>query len=137
MANLLAPKPNWPRGHDPRGRMTDPRTPTKARWLTPGVRGIGADSFLADVGHEIPTALLPNLLTATLGAPAAALGLIEGLSDGLAGAARLAGGGHRRRPHRRRTVAVGGYTTAGVKVEAGGWREPADRRAIRWVGWSG
>ncbi|HEU4896702.1 MAG TPA: hypothetical protein VFX88_03900 [Actinomycetota bacterium] len=70
--------------------MTDPRTPTKARWLTPGVRGIGADSFLADVGHEI--------LTATLGAPAAALGLIEGLSDGLAGAARLAGGGHRRRP---------------------------------------
>jgi hypothetical protein len=40
-------------------------------------------------------------------------------------------------PHRRRTVAVGGYTTAGVKVEAGGWREPADRRAIRCVGWSG
>jgi hypothetical protein len=40
-------------------------------------------------------------------------------------------------PHRRRTVAVGGYTTAGVKVEAGGWRKPADRRAIRWVGWSG
>jgi hypothetical protein len=36
-------------------------------------------SFLADVGHEIPTALLPNLLTATLGAPASALGLIEGL----------------------------------------------------------
>ena len=54
--------------------------------------GIGTASFLADVGHEIPTALLPNLLTATLGAPAAALGLIEGLSDGLAGAARLAGG---------------------------------------------
>jgi hypothetical protein len=44
------------------------------------------------VGHEIPTALLPSLLTATLGAPAAALGLIEGIADGLAGAARLAGG---------------------------------------------
>ena len=78
--------------------MTDPTVGTSERWLTPGVRGIGAASFLADVGHEIPTALLPNLLTATLGAPAAALGLIEGLSDGLAGAARLAGGGHRRRP---------------------------------------
>jgi len=40
------------------------------------------------VGHEIPTALLPNLLTVTLGAPAGALGLIEGVSDGLAGAIR-------------------------------------------------
>lgn len=57
-------------------------------WLSPGVRGIGAASFLADVGHEIPTALLPALLTSTLGAPAAALGLIEGVSDGLAGAAK-------------------------------------------------
>ena len=37
--------------------------------------GIGTASFLADVGHELPTALVPNLLTATLGAPVAALGL--------------------------------------------------------------
>jgi hypothetical protein len=49
--------------------MTEPGTETSERWLTPGVRGIGAASFLADVGHEIPTALFPNLLTATLGAP--------------------------------------------------------------------
>ncbi len=42
-------------------------------WRTPGVRGIGAASLLADVGHEVPTALLPSLLTSTLGAPAAAL----------------------------------------------------------------
>jgi len=33
----------------------------------PGVRAIGAASFLADLGHEIPTALLPGLLTGTLG----------------------------------------------------------------------
>jgi MFS family permease len=78
------------------------------------VAGIGTASFLADVGHEIPTALLPSLLTATLGAPAAALGLIEGIADGLAGAARLAGGAMADDPHRRRTVAVGGYTTTAV-----------------------
>jgi hypothetical protein len=72
--------------------MTDPNVETRERWLGPGVAGIGTASFLADVGHEIPTALLPSLLTATLGAPASALGLIEGISDGLAGAARLAGG---------------------------------------------
>jgi hypothetical protein len=46
----------------------------------------------AMAGDPQPTALLPKLLTVTLGAPAAALGLIEGLSDGLAGTARLAGG---------------------------------------------
>jgi MFS family permease len=42
-------------------------------WLTPGVRGIGTASLLADVGHEIPTALLPSLLTSTIGAPASVL----------------------------------------------------------------
>jgi len=83
------------------------------RWLTPGVRGIGAASFLADVGHEVPTALLPAFLTATLGAPAAALGLIEGISDGLAGTARLAGGALADDPQRRRAAAVGGYTVGG------------------------
>ena len=55
------------------------------RWLTPGVGGIGAASLLADLGHEVPTALLPTFLTSTLGAPAAALGLIEGIADGLRG----------------------------------------------------
>lgn len=83
-------------------------------WLTPGVRGIGAASLLADLGHEVPTALLPSLLTSTLGAPASALGLIEGVSDGLAGAARLAGGPIADDPNRRRSAAVGGYTATAV-----------------------
>jgi MFS family permease len=81
------------------------------RWLTRGVAGIGSASFLADAGHEIPTALLPSLLTSSLGASAAALGVIEGVSDGLAGAARLAGGALADDPGRRRAVAVGGYAT--------------------------
>ena len=73
------------------------------RWLTPGVRGIGAATLLADLGHEIPTSLLPSLLTGTLGAPAAALGVIEGVADGLAGAARFAGGALADDPQRRRS----------------------------------
>jgi MFS family permease len=84
------------------------------RWLTPGVRGIGTASLLADLGHEVPTALLPSLLTTTLGAPASALGLIEGLSDGLAGATRFAGGPLADDPHRRRSAAVAGYTTTAL-----------------------
>lgn len=83
-------------------------------WFTPGVGGIGTASFLADVGHEVPTALLPSFVTATLGAPAAALGLIEGISEGLAGTGRFVGGALADDPARRRTVAVGGYTTTAV-----------------------
>ena len=60
----------------------------KIGWLTPGVQGIRAASFLVDLGHEVPTALLPRLLTSPLGAPAAALGLIEGTADGAAIQAR-------------------------------------------------
>ena len=88
--------------------------PERDRWLTPSVAGIGTASLLSDVGHEVPTALLPSLLTATIGAPAAALGLIEGVADGLAGAARLAGGALADDPARRRAVAVGGYATTAV-----------------------
>lgn len=83
-------------------------------WLNPGVRGIGTASLLSDAGHEIPTSLLPSFLTATLGAPASALGLIEGISDGLAGVARLGGGALAEDPHRRRATAVGGYATTAV-----------------------
>ena len=78
------------------------------------MRGIGAASLLADAGHEIPTSLLPSLLTGTLGAPAAALGIIEGVADGLAGGARFAGGALADDPQRRRTIAVGGYATTAV-----------------------
>ena len=84
------------------------------RRLTPGVKGIATASLLSNLGYEVPTALLPSLLTSTLGAPAAALGLIEGVSDWLAGAARLAGGALADDPSRRRTVAVGGYTATAV-----------------------
>jgi hypothetical protein len=49
--------------------LSDANAQSQELWLGPGVAGIGTASFLADVGHEIPTALLPNLLTATLGAP--------------------------------------------------------------------
>ncbi|TVR23200.1 MAG: MFS transporter [Ilumatobacter sp.] len=91
-----------------------PDSADDVEWMTPGVRGIGTASFLADVGHEIPTALLPSFLTSTLGAPASALGAIEGVSDALAGVARVGGGALADDPDRRRAVAVGGYTTTAV-----------------------
>lgn len=87
-------------------------------WLTAGVRGIGGASLLSDLGHEIPTALLPSFLTVTLGAPAAALGIIEGVSDGLAGAAKFVGGPLGDDPQRRRATAVTGYAITAVLSSA-------------------
>lgn len=89
-------------------------TKQRRSWLTPGVLGIGLASLLADAGHEIPTALLPSFLTSTLGAPAAALGLIEGLADGAAGGARLLGGALADNPALRRPTATGGYVGTAV-----------------------
>ena len=83
-------------------------------WLTKGVWGIGLASFLADAGHEVPTALFASLVTITLGAPASVLGLIEGLADGLAGLARFVGGTLSNDPRRRRSIAPGGYLSTAV-----------------------
>lgn len=86
----------------------------EAQWLSGPVVGIGTASFFSDVGHEIPTALLPRFLTTTLAASPAALGIIEGVADGVAGVGRFIGGPLADDPGRRRQVAVGGYTTTAV-----------------------
>jgi hypothetical protein len=84
------------------------------RWLTPGVWGIGLASFLADPGHEVPTALFVSLVVGLLGASAAILGLLEGLADGLARVARLGSGLLADEPGRRRRIAVGGYASTAI-----------------------
>ena len=109
----------------------------EAQWLTPGVRGIGVASLLSDLGHEIPTSLLPSLLTSTLGAPASALGLIEGISDGAAGIARFAGGALADDLHRRRTTAVGCYASTAVLTAATGGATAVWQVALlRTAGWT-
>lgn len=96
--------------------MDDPVTDTQSvtGWLTRPVAGIGLASLLSDLGHEVPTSLLPGFLTSTLGAPAAALGLIEGAADGIAGVAKLVGGTIADDPGRRRATAIGGYTSTAL-----------------------
>jgi MFS family permease len=92
---------------------------------------------LADVGHEVPTSLLPRFLTSTLGAPAIALGLIEGIADGLAGLARLAGGGLADDPHRRKMTAIGGYASTAVLTGAVGLANNVWMAGIfRTAGWA-
>ncbi len=106
------------------------------RWFTRSVAAIGGASFFADLGYEIPTSLLPSFLTTTLGAPAAALGLIEGVADGLGGVSRLAGGAIADDPARRRKAAVGGYTvTAFLTAAIGATTAVWQAGALRVAGW--
>ena len=112
-------------------------TSESERWFTRSVAAIGGASFFADLGYEMPTSLLPSFLTSTLGAPAAALGLIEGIADGLGGVSRLAGGAIADDPSRRRKTAVGGYTVTAILTAAIGaatavWQVGA-LRVSAWV----
>jgi MFS family permease len=62
----------------------------------------------------VPTSLFASFLVGTLGASAAILGLIEGIADGMAGLARLAGGALADDPVRRRRTAIGGYASTAI-----------------------
>jgi MFS family permease len=115
---------------------TEP-APARLRWFSRGVAGIGSASLLADLGHEIPTALLPSLLTVTLHAPASALGLIEGISDAAAGVAQFAGGVLADDPGRRRRIALGGYTaTAVLSAAIGAAAAPWQAGVLRAGAWA-
>jgi len=113
------------------------RNSKSQRWLTRGVFGIGLASLCSDWGHEIGTSLLP-LLLAGLGAPAYALGVIEGVADGVSSFAKLAGGWVADRPHLRKPVAVAGYLLTALSTFAfgfvGAWPQVLVSRAIGWMG---
>jgi MFS family permease len=105
-------------------------------WLTRGVAGVGGASFLSDSGHEIATAILPSFVTTVLHSTAAALGLIEGISDALVGIAKLIGGPLANDPRARGRIASGGYLGTAVATGAIGlagtvWQAGV-LRALAW-----
>lgn len=107
------------------------------RWLNRTVVGIGLASLLSDLSHEIATTLLPAFL-ATMGVAAAWLGVIEGVSDGLSSAAKLASGYYTDRLRRRKPIAVAGYVvtalgTASFGLATNAWHV-LFARAGAWLG---
>src|SRR5437870_5229664 len=83
------------------------------------------------------TAVLPGFLT-SLGAPAVALGVIEGVSDAALSASKLAGGAVADRPGvDRRILAGSAYLTTGVAYGsfalAGAWPFLALGKAVAWA----
>ncbi len=107
------------------------------RWLTRGILGIGLANLFSDWGHEAATSLLPALL-ALVGAPAVALGVIEGVADGLSSFAKLAGGWMADRPAWRKPVASAGYVLVGLTTFAyafaASWPVVLILRAGGWAG---
>lgn len=112
-------------------------TATNKRWLNSTVLGVGLASFFSDFSHEIATAIMPAFL-ATIGASAAALGLIEGVSDGLSSFAKLGSGFYTDKLPRRKPIAVGGYivtaiATASFAFATNAWHVLA-ARSTAWLG---
>ncbi|HEX5496284.1 MAG TPA: MFS transporter [Mycobacteriales bacterium] len=107
------------------------------RWLTRGVGSVGAASLLSDTGHEIVTALLPSFLTSVLHTSAAALGVIEGVSDALKGISKLVGGPLADDPRRRGKLVGGGYlgtalATGAIGLAAATWQVGV-LRGVAWI----
>lgn len=120
--------------------MNTPDTPIqhqRERWFTRGILGIGLANLFSDWGHEAATSLLPALL-ALVGAPAIALGVIEGVADGLSSFAKLAGGHIANRPAWRKPVAAGGYIIVSLTTFAyslaRSWPFILVLRAAGWTG---
>ena len=107
------------------------------RWLNRTIVAIGFASLLADVGHEMATTILPTFL-ASLGASSAVLGLIEGVSDGLASFAKLFSGLYSDRLPRRKPLAVAGYFLTAAGMASFAWASQTWQVfAGRTVGWLG
>ena len=71
-------------------------TEAKARrrfaWVTRNILFLALASLFADISTEMLYPILPIFLTVTLGAPAAVVGLVEGLAEGAASVTKVAAG---------------------------------------------
>jgi MFS family permease len=98
---------------------------------------MGLTSFLSDASHEMATAVLPGFL-AVIGAPAAALGLIEGVADAASSFVKLAAGWYTDRIGHRKAITVGGYFVTGVAKAlfafAYAWPLVLVGRTAAWLG---
>ncbi|HWO91153.1 MAG TPA: MFS transporter, partial [Methylomirabilota bacterium] len=83
-------------------------------------------------------AVLPLFITAGLGAPALAVGIVEGVADGSAAVVKLWSGWYSDRIAWRKSLAVGGYGTTVVGlallIAVTSWPQVIIARALAWMG---
>ena len=122
-------------------RTTDQTpTPVPKRWLNRNIMGMGLASLFSDMNHEMASAVLPVFLSTVLGAPAFALGVIEGVADGVSTLFELWSGWYSDRIGKRKGLAALGYfVTAFSKATfalATNWWHVLFGRTAGWIGWS-
>ena len=83
-------------------------------------------------------AVLPLFITVGLGAPAVAVGLVEGIGDGSSALVKLWSGWYSDRMGWRKRLAVGGYGTTvfglGLLVAVSSWPQVVVARSLAWMG---
>jgi len=119
------------------------RSRKKRDWLNRNVLGTGLVSLLSDASHEMVTVLLPIFITigtalGGLGANAAVLGTIEGLSDGLSSATKPISGYLSDKTKRRKPWMVFGYVATAVLLPAIAFVHSVTELAVlRMSAWAG
>jgi len=97
--------------------------------------GIGLTSLFSDLCHETATAVLPLFLV-SLGSSAAALGMIEGISDALSSFAKWPGGWFSDRTGIRKPIGLIGYglmsMATGAFAFAQSWVHVLWGRIVAW-----
>ncbi|MEU6894929.1 MFS transporter [Streptomyces sp. NPDC046557] len=81
--------------------------PAGRSWLTRNVKVLCGVSFLQDTASELLYPILPIFLTTVLGAPPAAVGIIEGVAEGAASLTKVAAGRLADRFSRRPLIGAG------------------------------
>lgn len=87
-----------------------PPSPLKNR----NVLALGAVSLLNDFASEMAYPIIPIFLTATLGAPVAAMGVIEGIAEATASILKVISGRLSDRLRNRKRFAAAGYALSAV-----------------------
>jgi MFS family permease len=113
---------------------------TPKHWLNRNILGMGLASLFSDMNHEMATAVLPIFLSSVLGAPAFALGVIEGVADGVSTIFEVWSGYYSDRIGKRKGLATLGYLITAVSkasfAVATNWWFVLLGRTIGWIGWS-
>ena len=113
-------------------------TQPKREKLSPVVISLGWVSFFTDAATEMIYPVIPLFLTVTLGAPVAAVGVTEGLADGISTGMRAISGYLSDRTRRNKVLVLLGYGIAAITKPlmglASAWGVVAGLRGIDRVG---
>lgn len=110
---------------------------SRPEWMTRNLKVLSAVSLMQDAASELVYPLLPILLTSVLGAPAAVVGLVEGVAEGAAALTKYVSGRVSDRMGRKPLVGLGyGMAAVGkvIVAAAGVWPIVLVGRVVDRVG---